>query len=111
MPKPALKYSEAAISGLCPASSTILSLNVAFLGLWAFADKQANTHWSRLDYLILAIAFLGFCCLAATPWCAASPHESDPTALGARRARSCFCAGVSLTLLWIGLAILESVFD
>jgi high-affinity Fe2+/Pb2+ permease len=56
-------------TAISTASATILSLGLAFVGLWAWGP-QSSRHWERSDLFVLAPALIAFVSLGLVPWVA-----------------------------------------
>jgi hypothetical protein len=102
------EYADASISGLCSAASTTLSLSVAFLGIWAFAESGMGVPWKKYDGLLVFVAFVAFGCLAYTPYHATGPKDPQTPLKPLTRAREIFLAGLVLDLLWIAIALIQT---
>lgn len=101
-------YPEASISGVCTASSTILSLSVAFLGLWAFASSSPDTPWGPHDHLVVILAFSSFILLGVTPLIATAPRINERSRGSMDWARRVFALGLLLDFSWIAWAVYRS---
>ncbi|MHA6206155.1 hypothetical protein ACXU4B_17140 [Dyella soli] len=83
------------VVGLCSASATLCAVDMAFLGYWGLHEAGP---WQWNDRLVVALGFIGFAVLAATPWIATTPVP-DESADRVPVARRTFALGVSL--IWL----------
>jgi hypothetical protein len=98
MPSPA-----GSVVALSSASATTFSIGIVYLGYWGLHEP---IPWRFLDGTVVALALMGFACLALVPWTATRPVEVESDDGGIRVARRLFLGGVGA--IW--LAVVVSVF-
>ncbi len=89
------------VVGLCSASATLCAMGMAFLGYWGIHEPSP---WGWQDVMVVALAFIGFASLAATPWIVTTP-VADESAERIVAARRTFALGVALIWLAALLAV------
>ena len=97
--KSSLRAPTGSVTGLCSASATMFAVGMAFLGYWGVYEQGS---WRAVDYLVMAIAIVGFASLGCVPWIVTTPvseEEADKVAV-ARRAMA-----LGTALIWMAVCI------
>lgn len=100
MPNP-----NGAIQAISSAAATTLAVGVAFLGFWGYGAASGKIAWECKHLWVLFPAVLSYCSLAAVPfWVTRAKDEEKEICRG----RNLYVAGVTLLLIAMIIAILQS---
>lgn len=95
-----------AIQGLCTASAGALTLEIAFLGFWAFGGKFSEVPWSDSGRFAFALLCVSFVFLVSVPFMVTS---ADLTIKSFKWARKAYVTGMFFLMGGLSFALFPSL--